>query len=225
MSAWLSSSLAAGAGALMRRANGTTPTRPTQPPPQHVGASSTVSADDAEWAYGYDPITWVGIGLAIFANLLIAVFAAPRTCTPLRLAPPPDAHGLCSRTTHAAVLAHPRRGRLTRVYPAQISLNIQKFAHNQNAARGANRLPYHKIPIWWAGMALNAFGEVGNLVAYGYAEATVVTPIGLLCVVRCVCTRTRARTHARAHNIGVGSKVFRSRSPCVLHNTCHVHAC
>jgi hypothetical protein len=27
-------------------------------------------------------------------------------------------------------------------------------------------------------MIINAVGEVGNLVAYGYAEATVVTPIG-----------------------------------------------
>jgi len=29
-------------------------------------------------------------------------------------------------------------------------------------------------------MAINAVGEIGNLVAYGYAEATVVTPIGVL---------------------------------------------
>jgi len=71
---------------------------------------------------------------------------------------------------------------VTRWHPAQVSLNIQKYAHMQNTqrvARGEERLPYHKIPVWWLGMVFNAVGEVGNLVAYGYAEATVVTPIGL----------------------------------------------
>ena len=65
----------------------------------------------------------------------------------------------------------------------QVSLNIQKFAHMKNEALGDNRQPYHKIPLWWCGMAVNAVGEVGNLVAYGYAEATVVTPIGAVGVI------------------------------------------
>lgn len=74
---------------------------------------------------------------------------------------------------------------VTRLHPAQVSLNIQKYAHMQNTqrvARGEERLAYHKIPVWWLGMLFNAVGEVGNLVAYGYAEATVVTPIGLFLV-------------------------------------------
>jgi len=58
------------------------------------------------------------------------------------------------------------------------SLNVQKWAHNKNEALGDLRKPYTKLPVWWFGTAMNAIGELGNLVAYGYAESTVVAPIG-----------------------------------------------
>jgi len=65
-----------------------------------------------------------------------------------------------------------------------ISLNIQKLAHNRNEALGPDkRIPYYKMPLWWVGMTLNGIGEVGNLVAYGFAEATVVTPMGAVSVI------------------------------------------
>jgi len=63
------------------------------------------------------------------------------------------------------------------------SLNIQKYAHMKNEALGAARKPYTSLPVWWFGLALNTFGEIGNLIAYGYAEATVVTPIGAVGVI------------------------------------------
>lgn len=105
---------------------------------------------------------------------------------------------------------------VTRLHPAQVSLNIQKYAHMQNTqrvARGEERLPYHKIPVWWLGMLFNAVGEVGNLVAYGYAEATVVTPIGLFFLNSCFrrverrcfaslktsCAHSHAHAHARVY--------------------------
>jgi len=58
------------------------------------------------------------------------------------------------------------------------SLNVQKWAHNKNEAMGDLRKPYTQLPVWWFGTAMNVFGELGNLVAYGYAESTVVAPIG-----------------------------------------------
>jgi drug/metabolite transporter (DMT)-like permease len=56
-----------------------------------------------------------------------------------------------------------------------------------------------------AGMAINAVGELGNLIAYGYAEATVVTPIGAVGVVFSVGIATFIlREKFRAwHGIGV----------------------
>jgi drug/metabolite transporter (DMT)-like permease len=112
----------------------------------------------AQYVPEYDSITWLGIGLAIFANALIA-----------------------------------------------ISLNIQKYAHVKNEALGDQRLPYHKIPMWWAGMVVNAVGEVGNLVAYGYAEASVITPIGAVGVIfsALIATFILNEKFGRIHGLGI----------------------
>ena len=61
-----------------------------------------------------------------------------------------------------------------------VSLSVTKLAHNRNQdpVTGAQRKPYVKIPLWWLGIALNASGELGNLFAYGFAPASVVTPVG-----------------------------------------------
>ena len=86
-----------------------------------------------------------------------------------------------------------------------MSLNIQKYAHIKNEALGAQRLPYHKIKVWWVGMVVNAIGEVGNLVAYGYAEATVVTPIGAVGVIfsAVIATFILNEKFARIHAVGI----------------------
>ena len=61
-----------------------------------------------------------------------------------------------------------------------VSLNLQKHAHNRNwdHAAGKPKRPFTRLPLWWVGMLLNVFGELGNLVAYGFAPASVVTPVG-----------------------------------------------
>jgi drug/metabolite transporter (DMT)-like permease len=78
-----------------------------------------------------------------------------------------------------------------------VSLNVQKYAHNKNAQvlsqkaiamcresdTFAQNLPYTKLPLWWLGMVLNALGELGNLLALGFAPASVVTPVGAVGVV------------------------------------------
>ena len=35
-----------------------------------------------------------------------------------------------------------------------------------------------KVPLWWIGMLMNIFGELGNLLAYGFAPASLVAPVG-----------------------------------------------
>ena len=100
-----------------------------------------------------------------------------------------------------------------------MSLNIQKYAHIKNEALGAQRLPYHKIKVWWVGMVVNAIGEVGNLVAYGYAEATVVTPIGAVGVIfsAVIATFILNEKFARIHAVGIfliGGVVLIMHSKC-----------
>jgi drug/metabolite transporter (DMT)-like permease len=78
-----------------------------------------------------------------------------------------------------------------------VSLNVQKYAHNKNTQvmsvdiavsfcesdTFSQNLPYTKLPLWWLGMVLNALGELGNLLALGFAPASVVTPVGAVGVV------------------------------------------
>ncbi|PLW42468.1 hypothetical protein PCASD_04671 [Puccinia coronata f. sp. avenae] len=42
---------------------------------------------------------------------------------------------------------------------------------------------YLKSPMWWAGMSLMIIGEICNFVAYAFADAILVTPMGALSVV------------------------------------------
>lgn len=42
---------------------------------------------------------------------------------------------------------------------------------------------YLKSSLWWLGATLMSIGEVGNFVAYGFAPASVVSPLGVLALV------------------------------------------
>ncbi|KAF9361480.1 hypothetical protein BGX26_002830 [Mortierella sp. AD094] len=44
---------------------------------------------------------------------------------------------------------------------------------------------YLKSPLWWTGMTMMIVGEICNFVAYSFAPALVVTPLGALSVVVC----------------------------------------
>ena len=54
-------------------------------------------------------------------------------------------------------------------------------------------------------MVVNAVGEVGNLVAYGYAEASVVTPIGAVGVIASciIATYVLKEPFTRMHSLGI----------------------
>lgn len=66
-----------------------------------------------------------------------------------------------------------------------VSLNIQKLAHNRNAdpKTGKPVKPFVRLPLWWVGILLNGGGEVGNLLAYGFAPAAIVAPVGSVGVI------------------------------------------
>lgn len=57
-----------------------------------------------------------------------------------------------------------------------ISYCLQKHAHNVDRHR------YWCHPFWGIGIISNALGELGNMMAYGYAPASVVSPLGAVCV-------------------------------------------
>ena len=65
-----------------------------------------------------------------------------------------------------------------------IALCVQKYAHNVN--KGPDGKPLKSflcLPVWWAGILMNVFGEAGNAYAYSLAPASVVAPVGSVSVV------------------------------------------
>ncbi|KAI0997274.1 hypothetical protein K3495_g10912 [Podosphaera aphanis] len=42
---------------------------------------------------------------------------------------------------------------------------------------------YLKSPYWWAGIALMTIGEAGNFLAYGFAPASIVSPLGVVALI------------------------------------------
>ena len=63
------------------------------------------------------------------------------------------------------------------------SLNLQKYAHNKNQLESGGTRPYVELPLWWGGMVLMTLGETGNFLAYAYAPATLVAPLGAISVI------------------------------------------
>jgi drug/metabolite transporter (DMT)-like permease len=42
---------------------------------------------------------------------------------------------------------------------------------------------YLKSPYWWAGIILMTVGEAGNFLAYGFAPASIVSPLGVVALI------------------------------------------
>jgi drug/metabolite transporter (DMT)-like permease len=60
-----------------------------------------------------------------------------------------------------------------------LGLNVQRYAHTK-AEPGA---AYTDSRLWWVGVSLMVLGEAGNFMAYGFAPATLVAPMGAVSVV------------------------------------------
>ena len=56
---------------------------------------------------------------------------------------------------------------------------FQKLAHKRNV----EAKPYTHLPLWWVSLMFMLGGEVGNFLAYGWAPATVVSPLSIASVV------------------------------------------
>jgi len=63
-----------------------------------------------------------------------------------------------------------------------VALNVQKFSHNKNNA-AAEKKSYLLRPTWWLGMVLMGLGEAGNFLAYAFAPASIVAPLGTVALV------------------------------------------
>lgn len=57
---------------------------------------------------------------------------------------------------------------------------IRPFVKNEASVSGKT---YLSSPYWWAGILLMTTGEAGNFLAYGFAPASIVSPLGVVALV------------------------------------------
>ncbi|KAK9889727.1 hypothetical protein WA026_007108 [Henosepilachna vigintioctopunctata] len=62
-------------------------------------------------------------------------------------------------------------------------ISLLKLSKTSSLRAGAGGFGYLRDWVWWAGLLSMGLGELLNLIAYGFAPAALVTPLGALSVV------------------------------------------
>lgn len=65
------------------------------------------------------------------------------------------------------------------------------------------RQSYLKSPYWWLGLVLMIIGEAGNFLAYGFAPASIVSPLGVVALIsNCLIAPLMLKEHFRKRDLG-----------------------
>nr|POE78532.1 putative magnesium transporter nipa6 [Quercus suber] len=71
--------------------------------------------------------------------------------------------------------------------PGHESLTSEETVRPQTAKEknkdSGKEKSYLRSPIWWLGIALMVVGEAGNFLAYGFAPASIVSPLGVVALI------------------------------------------
>lgn len=59
----------------------------------------------------------------------------------------------------------------------------QTLTPTEKIFRSRERKSYLQSPYWWAGIVLMTIGEAGNFLAYGFAPASIVSPLGVVALI------------------------------------------
>lgn len=62
-------------------------------------------------------------------------------------------------------------------------LSDQTLSSFEKDSPSTERKSYLSSPYWWAGIILMTTGEAGNFLAYGFAPASIVSPLGVVALV------------------------------------------
>lgn len=65
----------------------------------------------------------------------------------------------------------------------QSFLSDQTLRPAEKVPSNGYRKSYLRSPYWWAGIVLMTIGEAGNFLAYGFAPASIVSPLGVVALV------------------------------------------
>lgn len=66
-----------------------------------------------------------------------------------------------------------------------LALNMQKYVHSKINDRNESNDEYKYLDetTWWVGMILLIVGELGNFIAYSFASAAIVAPLGTVALI------------------------------------------
>lgn len=65
----------------------------------------------------------------------------------------------------------------------QDSTVSERTVQPENGSPQGTRKSYLRSPYWWAGIILMTLGETGNFMAYGFAPASIVSPLGVVALI------------------------------------------
>lgn len=65
--------------------------------------------------------------------------------------------------------------------PSSSTLDSSQADEKDDAA--PKEKSYLRSPIWWVGIGLMVVGEIGNFLAYGFAPASIVSPLGVVALI------------------------------------------
>ncbi|KAM0428245.1 hypothetical protein ACHAPT_007146 [Fusarium lateritium] len=68
---------------------------------------------------------------------------------------------------------------LTGSFHSEESISTDSQSNNQDKTAST----YLKSPYWWLGQVLITLGEMGNFLAYGFAPASIVSPLGVVALI------------------------------------------
>ncbi|KAF8246167.1 DUF803-domain-containing protein [Wilcoxina mikolae CBS 423.85] len=57
------------------------------------------------------------------------------------------------------------------------------LSHFEKDGKGNADVSYMTSPYWWLGLTIMFFGEAGNFLAYGFAPASIVSPLGVVALI------------------------------------------
>jgi magnesium transporter len=62
-------------------------------------------------------------------------------------------------------------------------LSDHTLASSERSSENSDRKSYLGSPYWWLGIVLMTVGETGNFLAYGFAPASIVSPLGVVALI------------------------------------------
>ncbi|KAI9807397.1 MAG: hypothetical protein M1833_000142 [Piccolia ochrophora] len=66
---------------------------------------------------------------------------------------------------------------------ADTTSTVRSSSNGEKQPPAATQKTYLRSPYWWLGIVLMTIGEAGNFIAYGFAPASIVSPLGVVALI------------------------------------------